>query len=115
MQLTSQTIVSNSGQSVTLSVTTIEDQVFEFEISRLELLDADALMPQSSETNVVDVELDVVGTEVDGETEVEATVSVAVTLSYELDFDEAESDEQNAFNVLDYNIEDADVTGLSLA
>ncbi len=62
---------------------------------------------QTDEVGVVEVELDVTATDDDGN-EREITVDVDVSLAYDLDFDEGETD-GNAYDILDYEITDAQV------
>lgn len=107
MLIESQRIVSNSGQSISVEVTFEGGLQADIEISRMELRDADALRPQTDEVGVVEVELDVTAVDDDGN-EHEVTVDVDVSLTYDLDFEHAEPD-SNAYDVLDYEITDAQV------
>ena len=107
MLIENQRVVSNSGQSISVEATFEGGFQADIEISRTELRDADALRPQTDEVGVVEVELDVTATDDDGN-EREITVDVDVSLTYDLDFDEGETD-GNAYDVIDYEITDAQV------
>lgn len=107
MLIESQHIVNNTGQSIFVEATFEGGLQADIEISRMELRDADALRPQTDEVGVVEVELDVTAVDDDGN-EHEVTVDVDVSLTYDLDFEHAEPD-GNAYDVLDYEITDAQV------
>lgn len=107
MLIENQYISSNSGQTVVVTLELEGGYQADVEISRTELRDADALRPQTDEVGVAEVELDVIAVD-DYDAEREITVSVDVSLEYDLDFVDAEPD-GNAYDVLDYTITDAQV------
>lgn len=107
MLIENQYISSNSGQTVVITLELEGGYQADIEISRTELRDADALRPQTDEVGVAEVELDTTAVD-DYDNEREITVDVDVSLAYDLDFDEGETD-GNAYDVLDYEITDAQV------
>lgn len=105
MQIASQHVSSLSGQRANIELELEGEYFADVEIDRVALIDADALRPQPDEEVVHSLELEVEAYD-NFDNVKDVTVSVDVTVQYDLDFDNALPDD-NLYDVLDYEITDA--------